>query len=117
MSKKWTDGAASVLREKTDGDGVQAVAAPGTSEALVASETMVRALWMFAKRVGGANAGVVFLKQGTGSSDLRADHTVALNPGDYWEKLIPQGTMYDLANLWIDAEVATDGVLFGYVPI
>jgi len=118
MSKKWTGGAASVLREKTDVAGVKANVAPGSSLALVTSETMVRALWVMAKRAGAANAGVVYLKQDTAAAnDLRADHEIALNPGDYWEKPIVQGTMYDLANLFLDAEVATDGVIFGYTPI
>ena len=103
--------------EKIDVAGVQAIAVPGTSEALVAAETMVRSMWVMAKRAGAANAGAVYLKQGTAPADLRTDHAIALDPGDYWEKPVPLGTKYDLANLYLDADVATDGVVFGYIPV
>jgi len=130
MTRKWIMGAAVQIDEETaallvrglraeklDVAGVQANVTPGSSLALVTSDTMVTALWVMAKRAGAANSGDVYLKQDTAAAnDLRGSHAIALRPGDYWEKPIPADTKYNLANLYLDADVATDGVIFEYTP-
>lgn len=97
-------------------EGNQMVAVPTTSEAVVAAQTNVRAFWCMAKRAAADNTGEVYLNVGTATSDLSGDHWVMLDPGDYWEMPIPIEAKFDLNNLYVDAEIATDGIVWGYFP-
>lgn len=101
---------------KTAVSGNQMIAVPTTSEALVAVPTMVTRVWIQAKRAAAPNVGVVYLQWGTATGDLSANHFKQMSPGDHFEIEGGEGEMLDLGALWADAAVATDGILFSYLP-
>lgn len=102
------------IDERSFSSFVQAVATPGTGEALVATETWAVAVWVMAKRTDGNNTGDVYV--GPSTTDKDSFQWMKLSPGDYWEIPIPAGTAIDLNVIYVDAETATDGVVGGYIP-
>ena len=94
---------------------VQAVAVPGTPERVsnTTATVTVRKFWVVAQKVGGANAGNVFL--GTSTVDNATDQQLVLAPGDYWEMDSPPHTAINLSDVWVDAINAADGVVGGYL--
>ena len=86
----------------------QAVAAPGTAEALAATPTEVVYLQLIAKKVGGSNAGSVFI--GSSTVDRTTEQQVELLPGQPYEFRAMDGVKLDLNELFVDAANAGDGV-------
>ena len=92
----------------------QAVAVPGTAEALTAGSTLAVYLLVTAKKVGGVNVGNVYV--GTSAVDKDASQQNILEPGDVWEFESPIGTAIDLNEFYIDAINAADGITGWYLP-
>jgi hypothetical protein len=96
----------------------QTVPTPGTPVALSATTLKVRRFWLMAKKVTGVNAGNVFV--GDSTVDYVTAQQLLLAPGTYWEPPWPDhgrvDTFLDLANVYIDAATAGDGVVGGYLP-
>ena len=92
----------------------KAVTAAGTALAFFTTETTVRKFWLVAKKVGGANAGNVYI--GDSTVDRTTSQQLVLAPGDYWELDTPQHSSIDLSTLYVDADNAADGVTGGYLP-
>lgn len=103
------------LTEITPVKVVKAVATPSTAVALVAASTFCTRFDLQAKKVAADNAGSVFV----GLSDL--DQGVAelfeLKPGESMSREYTAGRKFDLANLYIDADSAGDGVVGWYDPV
>lgn len=93
---------------------VQAVAAPGTAEPLLATETFALAFFLQAKRVDGGNTGRVYL--GLSDVDKSTDQLFDLGPNDPAHLEAPYGTQIDLNEIYVDAVTATDGVVGWYIP-
>ena len=102
---------------KTIVEANQMVATPTTSEAIVGSVTFCRAIWFQARRANAANTGNIYLNVGTAPGDLSANHMKMMEPDDHWEMPIPQGIKIDLNTIYVDSVTATDGVIFGYIPV
>jgi len=88
------------------------VAVPGTAVALSAVSLPVRSFDIMAKKVTGANTGVVYL--GNSTVDYATNQGIKLVVDAYWEKHAPPGDTIDLAEVYIDADTAGDGVVFNY---
>ena len=92
----------------------QAVAVPGTAEALVAAETFAVYVLLTACKVDGDNSTDVFV--GTAAVDKTSSWQNYLEPGDTIEITAPVGYKIDLNELYIDATTAADGVTGWYLP-
>lgn len=102
----FTPGAASTVATVTEGH--KAPAAIGTPEALAGVSTKVATVTLIAQRAGRgvANVGSVYWGWSAGN-DTQVKELV---PGDQIVISAPPGKLIDLANLYIDAATATDGV-------
>ena len=101
--------------EKTPVKVVQAVAVPSTAEALVGSETFAREVHLQAKKVAGDNTGNVFV--GLSDLDQAAAELFELTPGQSMSIVMPPGTMVNVADIYVDADTADDGVVGWYIPV
>ena len=101
--------------EKTPVKVVQAVAVPSTAEALVGSETFAREVHLQAKKVAGDNTGNVFV--GLSDLDQAAAELFELTPGQPMSIVMPPGTMVNVADIYVDADTADDGVVGWYIPV
>lgn len=96
--------------------GSQVVTASGTRESLTADAGggSVKCLQVEiqAKKVSGDNTGNVFV----GDSDLVAGSAegIELTPGDGLT-LLGHGKLFDLADIYVDADTNGDGVVFLYI--
>ena len=101
--------------EKTPVKVVQAVAVPSTAEPLVGSETFAREVHLQAKKVAGDNTGNVFV--GLSDLDQAAAELFELTPGQSMSIVMPPGTMVNVADIYVDADTADDGVVGWYIPV
>ena len=92
----------------------QAVATPGTAEAIAAAEAKAVYVLLCATRVDAANTSNVNI--GTSAVDKATSFQVVLPPGAIWEYRAPTGYYLDLNELFVDATTATDGVTGWYQP-
>lgn len=87
-------------------DGLQLVATPGTAEALASAETKIRAVLINA------------LPENTGNVVVGASTVVASSGTRRGIALVPGGSVLlrvkNLADLYVDAVVANEGVSFVY---
>jgi hypothetical protein len=90
----------------------QAVATPGTREALAATSTHATYLMLEARRVDGVNIGNVYF--GTSAVDKDASQQIVMEPGDTYELNPADGYAFDLDGFYVDADTATDGVTGWY---
>lgn len=93
---------------------IKAVAVAGTAEKLVANATLATYLIVTAKRTAADNTGNVFI--GASTLDKGAKEGIELLPGDWYERTARPGEAFDLSQMYIDADNATDGVAGFYVP-
>jgi len=91
----------------------QAVATPGTAEAISGTSTLVTQLYLEARRVDGQNTGTVYI--GTSAVDKDASQQITLDPGDNFIFMAIDGQSLDLDALYVDADIATDGVTGWYI--
>ncbi|HUT57165.1 MAG TPA: hypothetical protein VNA25_04755 [Phycisphaerae bacterium] len=91
---------------------VRAITTPSTAEQLSTTSIYAVAVAFMAKRVARDNEGNVFV--GTSLLDGGVAEQMELEPGDYWEVPIPAGRSVDLADFYIDADTAADGVICLY---
>ena len=103
----------SATTAKTLVSAIQAVAVPSTAEALIGSQTYAISLCLQARRTAGDNTGNVFI--GLSNLDQGIVEYIELQPGDYYELPIPRGAKLDLNTVYVDADVATDGVVGFYM--
>jgi len=101
--------------EKTPVAVSQFIAVASTAEALVASETFARELYLQAKKAAGDNTGNVFI--GLSTLDQGVAELFELAPGDTYRLPMPAGTKVDLNDIYIDADNANDGVVGWYIPV
>lgn len=90
-------------------DVAKTVTVASTAEALVSSTTYARGVCLQARKVAGSNTGNVFI--GISSLDQGVREMLELEPGDYWEPPGPPGSKINLADIYIDADNAADGVV------
>jgi hypothetical protein len=91
----------------------QAVAAAGTAEAWAGSTTTCVYFMVEARKVGGANAGNVYI--GTSAVDKTTSQQIVLQPGDKYEFTAPAGYSTDLDAWYIDADNNDDGITGFYL--
>ena len=87
--------------------GNQDVAVPGTAEPLVASSNKVIMAVIFAKST---NTSPVYV--GTAAVDKDSSKQMILQPGATVSIDVPLGFNFNLANFYVDADTADDGVNF-----
>lgn len=99
-------------------NGNQMVAVPGVAEALIPIDPLgtsikARKIWITAKRLAAVNVGNVFVAGlGLVAGALEAGE---LAPGDHVTLVaLPGESSYDLSTIFVDADNATDGVVFTY---
>ena len=95
-------------------NGSKAVATPSTAVPLVASSTMASYLIFTAKRAASDNTGNIFF--GGSGLDQGVAEGVEMYPGDVYEWPLRPGEVVDLTDIYIDADTASDGVVFTYSP-
>jgi len=98
---------------RTIGSLVQTVPTPGTAVALSATDLWVTSLVIQAKKVGAANTGNIFVGDSTVDKTTKQLVTLA-NNSSAWEFPIPAGAAVNLADIYIDAATADDGVVGAY---
>ena len=87
---------------------------PGTKLPLSATHLRVIYVELTAKRAADNNTGNVFIG-GTGLAAGSAEQ-IQLEEGDQWSRTARLGECFDLYEMYIDADTATDGVVGYYVP-
>ena len=87
---------------------------PGTKLALSATHIRCTYVEVSAKRAAADNTGNVFIG-GTGLVAGTAEQ-VELAPGDVWWREARSGECFDLYDIYMDADTATDGVAGYYIP-
>jgi hypothetical protein len=85
--------------------GTQDVATPGTAEPIASSATKVIMVVIWAKST---NTGAVYV--GTGAVDRVTSKQMVLQPGAAISIDTPLGYNFNLANWYVDADVANEGV-------
>lgn len=93
--------------------GTQSVITPGTRVAL--SATRKQALWVLVEAIrpdapGTANTGNIFL----GDKTVTASNGYVMTPGTSQQYPATDAYIYNLAEIYIDAATASDGVRFTY---
>jgi len=90
------------------------VAVPGVAEPLVAVQTFASRFLLTAKKATGANTGNVYL--GDSTVNRTSNQQTLLSAGDAIGLDSPLGTKFDLAQLYLDAATAGDGLTGMYLP-
>ena len=92
----------------------KAVTTASTAVPLVAVATYAIKIVLCAKKAAADNTGNVFI--GTSTLDQGVAEGLELDPGDSWEFEAPGGMEMNLADFYIDADTAADGVVGFYIP-
>ena len=100
--------------EKTPVALVKTVTEAGTAEAMALAETFCRDLSLQARKAAGENAGEVYIGKIVNESFVKLFQLI---PGQSIKRACPEGTKLNLADLYIDAASAGDGVTGWYTPV
>ena len=93
---------------------IKAVPVAGTAEKLVAAATLATYVEVTAKRAAADNAGNIFI--GASTLDRGVAEGIELVPGESWYRQARPGEAFDLSQMYIDVDNATDGVAGYYIP-
>jgi len=94
--------------------GSQTVATPSTAVALAPARTFAHSVIIQAKLVAGDNTGNVHI--GLSALDQGVAELIELIPGADMTIDVGPDAVFDLATIYVDADTASDGVTFLYVP-